>query len=244
MSALTAERPIVAGRRAAASAPPAWLRERGMGASILVAAISSAFGVVLISTTDYIAAFLRADPFVGDSDTLAFVLSFLTVLLVGVAVYVAAIVTANTFATVIAGRTRRIALLRLIGASARGQRAEVARQGLIVGALGAMLGLVGGTAIAAIGLGAADAAWGLSVPDFALVQPVLLVPAVIVALTTWAAAWAGSRRVLAVTPCRRSAAQSRPRVSRSPPARGAMSAPRCSWFRAPPCSPRASRSDW
>ncbi|GAA1665625.1 ABC transporter permease [Microbacterium lacus] len=200
MSALTAERPIVAGRRAAASAPPAWLRERGMGASILVAAISSAFGVVLISTTDYIAAFLRADPFVGDSDTLAFVLSFLTVLLVGVAVYVAAIVTANTFATVIAGRTRRIALLRLIGASARGQRAEVARQGLIVGALGAMLGLVGGTAIAAIGLGAADAAWGLSVPDFALVQPVLLVPAVIVALTTWAAAWAGSRRVLAVTP--------------------------------------------
>jgi len=79
-------------------APLAWLRERGMGASILVSAISTAFGVILISATGYIAALLRADPYIGDSGTLAFVLSFLTVLLVGVAVYVAAIVTANTFA--------------------------------------------------------------------------------------------------------------------------------------------------
>jgi acyl-ACP thioesterase len=55
------------------------------------------------------------------------VLGILSALLVGVAVYVAAIVTANTFATVVAGRTRRIALLRLIGASARSQRAEIAR---------------------------------------------------------------------------------------------------------------------
>ena len=130
-------------RRAAASAPLAWLRERGMGASILVAAISTAFGVLLISATAYIAAMLRADPYIGDSGTLAFVLSFLTVLLVGVAVYVASIVTANTFATVVAGRTRRIALMRLIGASARAQRAEVARQGLVVGVIGALLGLVG-----------------------------------------------------------------------------------------------------
>ena len=68
----------------------------------------------------------------------------MTVLLVGVAVYVASIVTANTFATVVAGRTRRIALLRLIGASARSQRAEIARQGLVVGVIGAFLGLVGG----------------------------------------------------------------------------------------------------
>src|SRR6188472_287255 len=138
--------------RAAASAPLAWLRERGMGASVLVAAISTAFGVVLISTTAYIGAMLRADPYLGDSGTLGFVLSFLTVLRVGVAVYVASIVTANTFSTVVAGRTRRIALLRLIGASARAQRAEVARQGLVVGVIGAFLGLVAGTAVAASGV--------------------------------------------------------------------------------------------
>ena len=52
-----------------------WLRERGMGASILVAALSSAFGVVLISATGFIAAMLRADPYIGDSETLELVLA-------------------------------------------------------------------------------------------------------------------------------------------------------------------------
>jgi putative ABC transport system permease protein len=198
MSAVAVQ--VVRMPRAAASAPLAWLRERGMGASVLVAALSSAFGVVLISATGYIAALLRADPYVGDSETLAFVLGFLTVVLVGVAVYVAAIVTANTFATVIAGRTRRIALLRLIGASARSQRAEVARQGLIVGAIGALAGLLAGTALAAAGVEVAGMLLGTGDVPFDLVHPALLVPAVIVALTTWAAAWAGSRRVLTVTP--------------------------------------------
>jgi putative ABC transport system permease protein len=200
MSALVTATPVIDARRASASLSLAWLRERGMGASVLVAAISSAFGVLLISATGFIAAMLSADPYVGGSEMLAFILSFLTVLLGGVAVYVAAIVTANTFSTVIAGRTRRIALLRLIGASARAQRAEVARQGLVVGAIGAFLGLVAGTAVAAGGVGLAGRMLGLDDLAFTLVQPVLVVPAVIVALTTWGAAWAGSRRVLTVTP--------------------------------------------
>ncbi|QIG38622.1 ABC transporter permease [Microbacterium sp. 4R-513] len=186
--------------RAAASAPLVWLRERGMGASILVAALSSAFGVVLISATGFIAAILRADPYVGDSGTLAFVLSFLTTLLVGVAVYVAAIVTANTFSTVVAGRTRQIALLRLIGASARSQRGEVARQGLTVGVIGAFTGLVAGTALAGAGVWLMIELLGLQGVSYSVVQGALLIPAAIVALTTWAAAWAGSRRVLTVTP--------------------------------------------
>jgi putative ABC transport system permease protein len=200
VTAATLPAPVVPAGRAAASAPLAWLRERGMGASVLVAAISTAFGVLLISATAYIAALLRADPYVGDSEMLAFVLSFLTVVLVGVAVYVASIVTANTFATVVAGRTRRIALMRLIGASARSQRTEIARQGLVVGAIGAVLGLVGGTVLAAIGVWLGGRMLGLDDLRFDLVRADLLLPAAIVALTTWAAAWAGSRRVLIVTP--------------------------------------------
>lgn len=184
----------------AASAPLAWLRERGMGASILVTAISTAFGVLLLSATAFLAALLRADPYLGDSDTLAFVLGFISVILLGVAVYVASIVTANTFATVVAGRTRRIALLRLIGASARSQRSEIARQGLVVGVIGALLGLVGGTALAALGVWMAERMLGLDGFVFDLVRGDLLLPAIVVALTTWAAAWAGSRRVLTVTP--------------------------------------------
>ena len=70
----------------------------------------------------------------------------------------------------IAGRTRRIALLRLIGASARAQRAEVARQGLVVGVIGAFLGLVAGTAVAAAGVWFAGRMLGLGEIDFTLVQ--------------------------------------------------------------------------
>ena len=182
-----------------AVADVSWLRERGMGATVLVSAISAAFGVLLITATGWIGAWLQADPYLGRSEVLAAIIGILSVLLTAVAVYVAAIVTANTFATIVAGRTRHIALLRLIGASARAQRAEIARQGLAVGTIGAVLGLLAGTA----------AAWGLTewaaraigtAVDYGILTPVLLVPAVVVALTTWVAAWAGSRRVLTVTP--------------------------------------------
>ena len=139
----------------------AWLRERGMGATILVAAISTAFGVLLLSATGYIGAWLAADPTFGDSDTATLVIGVLSVLLVGVAVYVASIVTANTFATIIAGRTRGIALMRLIGATARSQRREVAAQGLAVGVIGALVGLVVGTADATVLLRWADASLGI-----------------------------------------------------------------------------------
>jgi len=176
-----------------------WLRDRGMGASVLVGGLSSAFGVVLVEATAYIAVMLQSDPYIGDSETLAVVVAILTVLLIGVALYVAAIVTANTFATIVAGRTRRIALMRLIGATARSQRTEVASQGLVVGAIGASVGLVAGVLIAASGVALAGQFLG-SLPDFSLVQPAILIPAAGVALTTWAAAWTGSRRVLSVTP--------------------------------------------
>ncbi|WP_298037444.1 ABC transporter permease [uncultured Microbacterium sp.] len=176
-----------------------WLSERGMGASILVAALSASFGVVLLAATDYIGRMLSQNPYIGDSGTLAVVVGILSVLLIGVAMYVAAIVTANTFSTIVAGRTRRIALLRLIGSSARAQRSEVARQGLVVGVIGAAAGVVVGLGVAASGIALAER-FVASVEGFSLGQRLFLVPAFAVALTTWAAAWAGSRRVLTVTP--------------------------------------------
>lgn len=176
-----------------------WLRERGMGATVLVAAISTAFGVALISATGYIGATMLATPYYGSSETLAFVVGILGMLLLAVAVYVAAIVTANTFATIVAGRTRRIALMRLIGASARSQRSEIATQGFVVGAIGALLGLVAGVVLVAAALPILDRVLEGGA-DYAVLQPSLLLPAAAVTLTTWAAAWAGSRRVLTVTP--------------------------------------------
>lgn len=177
-----------------------WLRERGMGASILVAALAAGFGVFLVEATVYIGALLQADPFLGDSGVLAVVVAILSVLLVAVAMYVAAIVTANTFSTIIAGRIRQIALMRLIGASARSERSRVAGQGLVIGLIGAALGLVVGLAVSAAGMLIGERLLPGSPVGFTIAQPGVILPAVGVVLTTWMAAWIGARRVLTVTP--------------------------------------------
>lgn len=176
------------------------LRERGTGATVLIAAVATAFAVVLLSATAFLSASISATPHVGESRTFAVVSGILTSLLVGVAVYVASIVTANTFATVVAGRVRQIALLRLLGSTARSQRRDVARLGLVAGIVGAVAGLVGGTVLSFAGVWVLENAYGIAAPGLELIRPVLLVPAAVVALTTWAGAWAGSRRVLRVTP--------------------------------------------
>lgn len=186
-------------RTGAKSVVPSWLRGPGMGASVIVAAISAFFGAALVLATDYIGVLLKSDSYIGDSSMLAAVVAVLGWVMIGVAMYVAAIVTANTFATVVAGRTRSIALMRLIGATAASERRRIANQGLGVGALGAVIGAVLACIAVRIGVELLSDA-GTTAPGFTPAQWSVLVPAVAVALTTWAAAWAGSRRVLAVTP--------------------------------------------
>ncbi|WP_221583685.1 ABC transporter permease [Microbacterium sp. G2-8] len=174
-----------------------FLRERGMGASILVAALSSAFGVTLLATTAYIGFLAKST--LGEGGTVTLMVGVLSVLFIVIAMYVGAIVTANTFSTIVAGRTRRIALLRLIGATARSERRRVAGQGLVVGALGAAIGMVVGVGLAFAGTAAAGAI--LDAPAYRdAFQAWMLLPAAAVVLTTWLAAWGGSRRVLSVTP--------------------------------------------
>ncbi|MEP6478754.1 MAG: FtsX-like permease family protein [Rhodoglobus sp.] len=168
--------------------------------SILVATLSAAFGVTLLQSTGMLATALTADEVTGSSATVAYLLSILAIVFIVIATYVGAIVTANTFATIIAGRTRTIALLRLIGASARSQRAAVAREGLVVGLIGAVLGTLIGTAVTAALVGIGIAADFLPSLAYSYLQPVILLPIVTVVLTTWLASWIGSRRVLVVSP--------------------------------------------
>ena len=207
MTAVAADRAVPAAPRTARGRL-AFLRDRGMGASILVAGLSTAFGVVLIAAIGYLDGLLRI--VYGDSGTLAAVLAIVGIVFVVIAMYVGAVVTSNTFSTVVAGRTRRIALMRLIGASARSERSAVARQGLAVGVIGALAGLAFGLALSAVGVRVADEVIGAQAESFGapdmppvaydVLQPVVLLPAIAVVLTTWLAAWVGSRRVLDVTP--------------------------------------------
>jgi putative ABC transport system permease protein len=168
--------------------------------SILVASLSAAFGVGLLQITGFMAAVLGGDDVTGSSNTVALMLQIVAIVFIVIAVYVSAIITANTFSTIVAGRARSIALLRLLGSSAGAQRRAIATEGLFVGALGTAIGGLAGTGAAfllgriAIGLGI--------VPEtaYGYLDPVLVLPIVGVVLTTWIASWVGSRRVLSVTP--------------------------------------------
>ncbi len=173
---------------------------RGHGASILVAALSSAFGVALLEVTSVLAQLLRADDATGSSHTVAVLLQVLAFVFIVIAVYVGAIVTANTFATIIAGRRRTIALLRLIGSSARTQRWAVAREGLMVGAIGSVVGAVIGTGLTAAVVGVSIATRLIPDRAYAIADAEIVLPIVAVVLTTWLASWVGSRRVLQVSP--------------------------------------------
>jgi len=168
--------------------------------STLVAALSSAFGVCLLETTGVLGQVISADSVTGSSGTVALLLGLVAAVFIVIAVYVGAIVTANTFATIIAGRTRTIALYRLIGSSAADQRRAVTREGLAVGAVGSVLGAVIGTGLTAGLIGVSVATGLVPTGNYRYVEPVIALPIVAVVLTTWLASWVGSRRVLQVSP--------------------------------------------
>ena len=169
--------------------------------SILVAALSSAFGVALLQITSVLSTVIKADDVTGSSGaTVPLLLGLVATVFMVIAIYVGAIVTANTFATIVAGRTRTIALYRLIGSSARAQRRAVAREGLVVGFVGSLVGAVVGTLVV-MAIVAVTVAMDI-LPDltYAYLEPVVALPIVTVVLTTWLASWIGSRRVLVVSP--------------------------------------------
>ena len=174
--------------------------------SVLVAALSAAFGVVLLRLTTILATVMTANQ-IGQFAAVRDALSVLASVFIIIAVYVSAIVTTNTFATVIAGRTRMIALLRLIGSSATTQRRAVAREGLAVGTIGGLAGAVAGLVMTSIGVGVMVATGVMPDLSYGFADTIDVLPVVVVVLTTWLASWVGSRRVLAVSPMQAVGAQ-------------------------------------
>lgn len=168
--------------------------------SIVVAALSSAFGVALLQLTNNLAVALTRDDEFGQAALLALMLNMLAIVFIAISVYVGAIVTANAFSTIIAGRTRTIALVRLIGGSARSQRRQIAGEGLLVGVVGSLVGAGVGIVAAAGIFQFAQGADALPAINYSYFDLIALAPIVGVIVTTWAAAWAGSSRVLSVTP--------------------------------------------
>lgn len=168
--------------------------------SILVATLATAFGVSLLQVSANLAILVAADDVSGSSSSVRLMLIIVAFVFIVIATFVGAIVTANTFATIIAGRTRSIALLRLIGATSATQRRAVAVEGLTVGIVGAIAGLVLGTAVS-VGMILVAVRTGFVPPlAYIFLEPIILVPMGGVLATTWLASWIGSRRVLTVSP--------------------------------------------
>lgn len=185
---------------------------REHGATIVVSALSSLFAVTLILGAGILTASI--DPaLAAEQGTFWVALIMVALIFILIALYVGAIVTANAFATIIAGRARTIALLRLVGATSVRVRARVAGEGLVMGVTGAAIGL-----LLAWGLCAAAVTWGPALGllpegrDYPLFHPLALIAVAVVVLTTWAAAWSGSRRVGRVSPVEATGAA----VERSP----------------------------
>ncbi|HYG71410.1 MAG TPA: FtsX-like permease family protein, partial [Actinomycetota bacterium] len=128
---------------------------------------------------------------------------FRTALLVfaGVALFVGAFIIFNTFAIIVAQRTRELALLRALGASRRQVLSSVILEALVVGVVASAVGVLAGIAIA-IGLKGLLSATGFSLPTAGTVIQLrtIVVSIVVGTLVTLVAAILPARRAARVAP--------------------------------------------
>ena len=125
---------------------------RVLGSDAVDAVAAAVPGVDVVSGPDR--ATEVADAHIGDVALLRNIL----LCFAAIAVVVAGLVIANTFAVLLAARTRELALMRCVGVSARQVRRSVGGEALVVGFVSALLGVVAGVAFAAAVVAAARAA--------------------------------------------------------------------------------------
>lgn len=168
-------------------------------ASLLVVTVAALFGVTIIHGITILSAWLRQSPAVQGSGTAVAMIAIVGVVFFVLAIFVSALVIANTFGIIVAGRTERIALLRLIGASAGSLRRSISAEGMVIGTAGALLGGALGTAVAVTAVWVMESA-GVATLEVNLLSGWMLLPVATSTLVTWGAAYVGSRRVLSVSP--------------------------------------------
>jgi putative ABC transport system permease protein len=118
-----------------------------------------------------------------------------------VAVFVGAFIIFNTFSITIAQRTREFGLLRTLGASRSQIMRAVVEEGLMLGLLGAALGLLGGIALAP-GLKALFKSFGVDLPATGIVieTRTVVVSVLVGVLVTVVAGFAPAMRATRVPP--------------------------------------------
>jgi putative ABC transport system permease protein len=170
---------------------------RELGTVIVVAALCGFYAGALLVASETLRANSES---VGDVSAIGLVLGVVASVFIAIAVYVSAVVIVNGVDTVIAGRLRQIALLRLLGADARSLRWSVVRGTARAAAGGVAVGVLGGVVTGDVTRAVLVELGRLPEGGYSLF-PVLAVPAaVVVTLAAAGAAWVGSRAVLGASP--------------------------------------------
>jgi len=168
---------------------------RELGTVGLIGGLCGAYAATLMTTSSVLETVSRAS-----GGSVGLLLGIVVGVFILIALYVGAIVIVGAVDTVVAGRLRHIALLRLLGARGRELRSSVMRGTATVGALGALAGLALGTSlthavrlvlVARGTLPEADYPWATWQLGGALLA---------IAASATVAGWMGSRGVLRVSP--------------------------------------------
>ncbi len=169
----------------------------GTDAEALVAAIQDVLPEGTIAQSAQDAA--EADA-AETQEALAFFGTFLSIFGF-VALFVGTFIIANTFRIIVAQRTRELALLRALGATARQIRQLVIGEALVVGVAASVSGIAAGMVLA-IGLQRALDTFGVTLPTTTLkLQPRTVVLSLIVGVVvTIVSAWLPARRAARISP--------------------------------------------
>jgi len=168
---------------------------RELGTVGLVAGLCGAYAATLVMTSSILTTMSEES-----GGPVALMLGIVAGVFILIALYVGTVVIVNAVDTVISGRLRHIALLRLLGARGRQLRTSVMRGTATVGALGALAGVIAGTLLTHVVRAVLVARDTLPEADYAWVDPQLLAALAAITVAATIAGWMGSRGVLRVAP--------------------------------------------
>ncbi|GAA1552492.1 FtsX-like permease family protein [Brevibacterium picturae] len=170
---------------------------RQFAPSLLVVFIAALFGTVIMQGIEILTAWMSSAEMVSESDTAQGLLTMVGLVFFVIALFVSSIVIANTFSIIIAGRTRQLALLRLIGASSARLRRAASVEGLLVSIPSAVAAFLVSTALA---LAASAYLGGRITEEPELLGLMMFLPGAATIVVTWFSAYLGARRITGISP--------------------------------------------
>jgi putative ABC transport system permease protein len=165
--------------------------------SVLVVFIAALFGTAIMQGIAILTAWLSSAKIVAESANAQNLLSAVGYAFFLIALFVSAIVIANTFSIIVAGRSRQLALLRLIGASSKRLRRAASVEGLLISIPSAVLAFAASTALSWATL---DYLGDRVTEEVDLLEPMIAVPALATIVVTWLSAYLGAYRITGISP--------------------------------------------